>query len=187
MLKFIPILVVILLVVFLGPQIFRTKSDPDGEKRVNAVLRENLTRQAQLNREILRQNHEVAAAARKLVEADAEARREVIALQREIQAERNSIVKLQDAMNAERRELARERIRDPIVAAALINAAFLGAVAMALVFYWFLLRRLGMDNDEATLRDVLLAEITSDRPVFLPRQASPPALPHEPTMSLPGE
>lgn len=152
-------------------------SDPPRPDRENAVLRDSLARQAELNKAILQQNREVIEASRKLVEADAQSRKEFIVLQQAIQQERSALVHQQDLIDAERKQLAQERHRDPILAAAITNAALLVAVAVTLAFCWFLLKRLGMDSDTETMRDLLVTEVISGRPFLLPGPSAPLAPP----------
>ena len=153
----------------------RASQSPDRE---NAVLRDSLDRQADLNKAILQQNREVVEASRKLVEFDAQSRKEFVVLQQEIQKERIALVRQQELIEGERRQLAQERNRDPIVAAAITNAAFLAAICLTLVFCWFVLRRLGADSDTETLRDLLVAEVITGKPFLLPLVGpQPPPLP----------
>jgi hypothetical protein len=148
----------------------------EGE-RLNQVLRDSLDRQTEMNKTILQQNREVAEAARRLVVSDGQSRKEFVALQRQIQEERLALLRQREAMEAELKNLAQQRHRDPVVAAALTQAAFLLAVAMCLAFCWYVLRRLGAESDEAALRDLLLQELVSDQPILLaPPAATPPAI-----------
>ena len=74
------------------------------------------------------------------------------------------------------------------IVTAMVQVAFLVAVAMCLVFCWYLLRRLGADNDEAALRDLLLQEMVSDQPILLaPPTATPPAITSQPARAIPAE
>jgi hypothetical protein len=156
--------------------------------RLNQVLRDSLDRQAELNKSILQQNREVAEAARRLVESDGQSRKEFAALQRQIQDERLALLRQREAMEAELKQLAQQRHRDPIIAAALVQVAFLVAVAMCLACCWYVLRRLGADSDEAALRDLLLQELVSDQPILLaPPTAAPPAIAPQPTRAIPAE
>lgn len=161
-----------------------SKPPAPGPDPVQAVLRESLDRQAELNRSILQQNREIAEAAHKLVEADARSRQDFVGLQQQVQAERQALIRQQELIDGERRQLAEERHREPILANALVHAAYLLAIAMCLAFCWYLARRLTADSDEAGLRDVLLAEIVSNRPILLPAPAVP-AIGHQPQRALP--
>ena len=145
--------------------------------RLNQVLRESLDRQAEMNKTILQQNREVAEAARRLVESDGRSRKEFVALQRQIQDERLALLRQREATEAELKSRAQQRHRDPIIAAALVQVAFLVAVAMCLAFCWYVLRRLGTDSDETALRDLLLEELVSEQPMLIaPPTATPPAI-----------
>ena len=65
-----------------------------------------LERQAEQNRQVTELQREVAEGSRRLVEADAQARQEMVALQREVQAERSEVGRQRDLLEGERRDLA---------------------------------------------------------------------------------
>src|SRR5688572_15303929 len=82
---------------------------------------------------VQQQSEQNAAAARALVEADAEARQEMAALGRELQTERAEVGKQRDVLEVERRALATERYQAPIIAATIQRAALLIVAALPLV------------------------------------------------------
>ena len=63
-------------------------------------------RQAEQNRQIARQNQEIAQATNQLVAADAQARKEALALQRDLQTEQATLGHQRDVLEEERRQLA---------------------------------------------------------------------------------
>ncbi len=81
-------------------------------------------------------------------------------------------------LDDERRELAAARVREPIIAGALASAALLVACCAPLVFAVFVLwgaRR--PQDDDLAIGELLIEELTADKPLLLPR---PSALAHEP-------
>ncbi|GAG33437.1 unnamed protein product [marine sediment metagenome] len=90
-----------------------------GDERLVELSRESVARQAEQNRLIARQSTEIAAAAHELVEADAQARNEFIKLCRDLHAERSSIDGQRAELERDRREIAWQRHRDPMIAAAI--------------------------------------------------------------------
>lgn len=103
----------------------------DGDQQEIARLaRQQLEQQAAQNDAVLRQSQQLTQAAQDLVEADAQARREVIHLQEQLQSdsarERQSLDRQRDELEAERRQLARDRHREPILAAAILHAGLQG-------------------------------------------------------------
>src|SRR4051812_32077801 len=73
------------------------------DDRVEKALRDPLARQAEANKAVVDQNREAVAAAARLVQADATARAELVALHRDIQAERAAVLRLQEGADADRR------------------------------------------------------------------------------------
>ncbi len=64
--------------------------EPDRYKEVAEVAREGANRQASQNSEMVRLNREVVEGTRKMIEADAQARKEMVVVHQELQAERDN-------------------------------------------------------------------------------------------------
>ncbi|MEQ9066228.1 MAG: hypothetical protein RLO18_05865, partial [Gimesia chilikensis] len=114
---------------------------PDENSRVAELATQQLERQADQNRRMSELQQEVASGSRELVEADANARQEMVTLQREMQTERNEIGHQRDQLEAERREIADRRNRDPIIAAAITRVAFVVVSLLPLLICWLLLQQ----------------------------------------------
>jgi hypothetical protein len=115
-------------------------------------------RQADQNREIAR-----------LVESQQ-------AVQQGIDAERGRLDQQRSALEDERRVIARDRIRDPIIANALIGGIILAACALPLLLALYIWRGTrDQAPDDAALSELLVQELVADQPLLLPRRA-PPAL-----------
>jgi hypothetical protein len=156
-----------------------------------------IERQQRQNEIIGRQSEQVvlesralAEAAKEVVAADAEARHEMIAAQRELnqglQAERAGVHQQRDELERERREIADQRFRDPVIAATLHTIGLLLICMAPLTLAAYALRQLhrGVD-DGCELGDLLVEEIATDRPLLLPA-VDRPLLTAEPGTPSPG-
>ena len=143
--------------------------DEDENKRLAEMAERHLERQAEQSRQVTELQREVAEGSRRLVEADAQARQEMVTLQREVQAERSEVGRQRDLLEGERRDLAAKRRLDPIVAAAITNIGLLLACLLPLVLCWYLLTRRVEPADDQAVAEVLLEDLVADRPLLLPR------------------
>jgi hypothetical protein len=130
----------------------------------------------QLQRSLQRQAEQIVGASRDLVEADAKARGELIELQQNlqeaVQTERQSLDRQHQDMEAERRVIAHQRHRDPLIAAAIINTGvLLACIAPLLLAFWVL--RSSWGQESAGVDELLIHELTTDTPVFLPTLTLP--------------
>ncbi len=99
---------------------------------------------------------ENTAAARALVEADAQARQDLTALQHDLQTERAKVGRQRDSLEIERKHLAAERQRAPIIAAAIQRVGFLAVAALPLLLCWLLLRAPYGDPSATELEELLI-------------------------------
>jgi hypothetical protein len=129
------------------------------DDRLAELSEKSLTRQAEQNQQMVQQTTQVAQATRQLVAADAQARTELIAaqaqLQHDLQTEREGLERNHEVLEAERKELAAQRHRDPIVAAALIQAATLLACLLPIVLCLAILRALRHEATDSANRDAV--------------------------------
>ena len=134
-------------------------------------------------KQMARQSQQVAEASKQLVQADAQARQELIAaqtqLQEGLQTERGSLDRQHEDLEAERKQIAAQRHRDPIVAAAIMHIGVLLACLLPLVVCIYLLRTLKDSEPEGELCNLLVEELVSPEPKFLPL-LTPPVQPAEP-------
>jgi hypothetical protein len=76
-------------------------------------------------------------------------------------------------------EVAAERNREPIIAAAITSAGLLLVLALPLVLCPYLVRSLRLGEPSAALEELLVDEVVSEEPALLPRPLTglgPPAL-----------
>jgi hypothetical protein len=140
----------------------------DENRRLAEQAERNTEIQAQQNSEMARVNREVAAGTKQLVAADADARREMLILQQDLQAERQQIAAGQAALETERQRLAKQRQRDPIIAAAITCLGLALVCLLPLVLAGYLLHLLFVRGPEETIGDVLLMDLASDSPRLSP-------------------
>ena len=114
-----------------------------------------------------KQSEQNAAAAKALVEADANARRELALLERDLQAERAEIGRQRDTLEAERRSLALERQRTPMIAAAVQGLGTMALAALPLMLCWLLLRNAGGGTGSEELENLLILNLTSKQSPLL--------------------
>jgi hypothetical protein len=163
------------------------------DQRLVDQSRQSVDRQAEQNRLVEANNRQVIDATQKLVEADAQTRQEAIQLQHEIQTERSGINEQRDVLEQERRQIAEQRNRDPIVAESIKSAVGLIVAALPLVVCLFVLRGLFHKSDDAAMADVLIEELFTHEPLlaeteglFLPHQTDTRCLPLAPPSSAGG-
>ena len=160
------------------------------DQRLVDLSQENAKRQAEQNRAMAAQSQEIANAAHKLIEADAQARQEIIELQtdlqRQSQIERRNLDRQHEVLENERRQIAQQRHRDPVIAAAILNAAIFLACLSPLLLAWLVLRAIRSEPTEVALGDLLVNEMVADEPLLMPASLSHPRrLEHQAGQSMP--
>lgn len=151
------------------------KNSPD--ERLVEMAKDHEKSQAEQSQQMARMQHEVAEGSRRLVEADAKARQELTAIQHELRSDQADIGHQRDQLETERREIATQRHRDPIVAAAIANVGVVLACLLPLLVCVYVLWSLGRSRDsDAAVTDLLVQELVSERPTLLPGK---PALTHK--------
>jgi len=162
-------------------------SGPDN--RTIEVAREAAARQAEQNETIAEQSRqltemsssfleaeersrqEMIALQQDIVERDTQCRQELTALQRETQAsvssERQEAARQRDLLEAERKQLAQERHRAPIVAAAISHVGLLLACLAPLALCgWLIYSLRNSENDDSTMVELLVEELAADSPIL---------------------
>jgi hypothetical protein len=150
------------------------------DDRLVELSEKSLTRQAEQNQQMAQQTTQVAQATSQLIAADAQARQDLIAaqaqLQHDLQTEREGLERNHGVLQAERKELAAQRHRDPIVAAAIIQAATLLACLLPIVLCFAILRALRHEATDSALDEVLIQELTAPQLFLSERRPSPAPL-----------
>jgi hypothetical protein len=141
-------------------------------------------RMADQSEAVVKESHQLAEAAKELVERDAEARRELIAAQTEMTTQLNeqqsAIYTGHDQLEQDRREIAEQRHRDPIIAAMIQDLGLFIACLLPLVVAVFVIWQMrSQEPDHAAVAELLVLEMTADEPRLLPGPMSRrPALDH---------
>jgi len=143
-----------------------------GDERLADLARQSADRQAEQNRLVETNNQQVIDATKRLVEADTQGRKETIELHRQIEAERSGVNQQRDALEQERRQLAAQRNRDPIVAESILAAAGLIAAILPLAVCVYLLRGLFHKSDGEAMAEVLIQELVAQRPLLAEPQCT---------------
>ena len=129
------------------------------------LLRQSLQHQAEQNVQMARHTQQVVETSRELVELQQN-------LEEGVRTERKSLDRQHEEMENERKTIARQRHRDPLIAAAIINAGvLLACVAPLLLAFWVL--RNSWAQESGGVDELLIQELTTETPVLLPRPALP--------------
>ena len=134
--------------------------------------------QAQQNSEMAKVHREVAEGTSRLVEAVAESRKEMVAMESDLQEQRTQL-------DTERRSIANERHRESILAPVVSSVGLLLVAALPLVLCWYLLH--GLRTPDEDVSEVLIENLASGQ-LALPttpdrqriEQETPPALTEDP-------
>jgi DNA repair exonuclease SbcCD ATPase subunit len=138
-----------------------------------AEQRKQNDRIADQSQAIVQESHQLAEAAKELVKSDAEARRELIAAQQELTAQLNeqqsAIYTGHEQLEQDRREIAEQRHRDPIIAAMIRDFGLMIACLLPLLVAVLVIRQMqSQEPDHAAVAELLTLELTSDKPLLLP-------------------
>ena len=109
------------------------------DERATQIAIQAADRQAQQNEVMTELNKEVAGGTRHLVEADAQARKEFVAVHRELQAERSRLDTGWTALEKERRQIAIQRRTESMLVPAISLIGSLLLVIVLLGFCWYAL------------------------------------------------
>ncbi len=147
------------------------------DSRVVKVATEAADRQAAQNQSMAELQKEIAAGTHGLVAADAESRKEAVAVHRDLAAERARLDDGWANLEQERQTIASQRRFESLLAPAIHAGGLLILVAALLGFCWYVLfgARYSSPND-VEISDLLLKDLFSKEPETLPglTQASPP-------------
>jgi hypothetical protein len=133
------------------------------DDRATQIAREAANRQAQQNTAMADLNKEVASGTHQLVEADAQARKEIVGVHHELQAERTRLDTSWNSLEQERRQIASQR-RTESMLVPVIQAGGLMTLVIALIgFCWYaLVSSRNSDDTDAQLNELLVHELLPD-------------------------
>jgi hypothetical protein len=146
------------------------------DDRASRIAREAADRQAEQNRTMARLEHEIAAGARQLVEAEGHARRQTLEIHHGLQAERSQMAGAWSDLERERQSVARSRRTESFWVAVLPAGGGALVAVLALVLAWIVLTSLRHDDDSAVAACQLLLDEIVDHANGL-HEALPTRLP----------
>ncbi len=162
------------------------ESDGEQHRRVAEVAQRGTDRKAEQKREMARLNREVAEGTRRMVEADALARADHVAVHHEIQAERAVLHEGFDALEDERQQIAQQRRTESALGPALGLVSGTLVVSAVIGLCMLLLKESQRsDPSDADVNAILIGELVSEYPRLLPGPSVPPALSSRPPNSEP--
>ena len=126
------------------------------DDRLVEFARESAIQQTAQNEQTARVTHELA-----------ESRTQQVRMQRDLQQQQAGVNNQRDQLESERREIARLRHRDPVIAAAIGTSALVLASLAPLLLAGYAVHRLRNGNDD-DLIGLLIDELASDRPILIP-------------------
>jgi hypothetical protein len=122
---------------------------------------------------VVQESHQLAKAAGDLVEHDANARHDLILAYRDLTTQINAHKSLVDAgreqLDSDRRELARQQLRDPIIAATIHGVGLILASLLPLgVAAYVIHLMIRQEPDHAAVSELLITDLASDKPLIWP-------------------
>ena len=157
-----------------------------GDERFRQLAQQALHEQSEQNKRLAEQSRQIAEASRRLVEGDAAARKDLLAahkqLMSELHSERANLDRQHEEMEQERRNIAARCHRDPVIAQAIGAVGLTLACLLPLLLAAYVIRAVSQNaDDSAALSELLVMEITAERPLLLPISPRPvAALEHTP-------
>ena len=154
------------------------------DARLERVVNQSQAQQAAQNHDQAKLHQEIVDGTKRLVEADATARQELVTMQHESRSDQVVVGQQRDALETERKAIVAERNRDQLFAVAMADLGLVLACLGPLLLAGYALYVATRSNGDDGVADLLVAEITSAQPLLLPAQ-TPPALPGPTTAAAP--
>ena len=151
------------------------------DQRLAEFARQSMNEQQKQNARIADQSkavvdesHQLAQAAKELVNLDAQARRELLAAQSSLTSQltqQQSVVDAKrDELEQERREIAGRRNRDPIIASAIKHTGLILGCLAPLAVCAFVIRQMqAQEPDHAAVAELLIQELTMPKILSVPK------------------
>ena len=158
--------------------IILTTGCSSSDDRLIRHVAESNRQQAAQNQEMAKVHREVAQGTSRLVEAVAESRKEMVAMESDLQEQRTQL-------DVERRSIANERRRESLLAPVVSSVGLLLVAALPLVLCWYLLH--GLRTPDEDVSEVLIQNLVSEQIALPPppdrqriEHETPPALTEDP-------
>jgi hypothetical protein len=138
------------------------------DERVVEMAKQSLETQARQNDRLVEQNKQVIEASKELVAADAKARGEMADLQHDLQTDQHELGRQRDGLEEERRKIAQDRYREPLISSAIMAIGLLAVGGLPLLVCIYLLRAVhNNEASDAALTEVLIEEFLAEKPRLL--------------------
>ena len=134
----------------------------DSDGRLLELSRHSLDTQASQNSQQAAQSQAVADATRELLSSQKAATEQQQAVQQQLHSERQQLNDRRNELDHERRELDAARIREPLIAEALLTIVSWSLAAIPLILCWLLLLRRNEAPVEPLVTELLLEELTAE-------------------------
>jgi hypothetical protein len=115
----------------------------------------------------------LAAFAEKSVDQQAQQNAALAKTTEDVHVERSSLNQQQEALEEDRRDIASQRVREPLIANALVAVGLLLACLAPLLICVYALKQAGESPPEQELGTLLVEELTSEEPQLLPALTPP--------------
>jgi hypothetical protein len=148
------------------------------DERLLKMAQDHEAQQAAQNQRMADLQKSIAEGSKRLVETEAESRDKLFTMQDNLRADQATVGEQRDKLEGERREIAQQRIRDPIIAAAIIQVGLCVACLLPLVLAGYLVHSMKhtASQDDAVVTELLVAELVSEHPLLLGPPKSPEPL-----------
>lgn len=144
------------------------------DDRATHIAREAANRQSQQNTVMAELNKSVASGTHELVAADAQARKEIIDVHHELQAERTRLDTGWDALESERQRIAGQRRTESLLGPVVTFVGWLLLVIVLLGFCWYAVGSAQASEDhDIRLNEYLVCEVLAPESPLLPANSSP--------------
>jgi hypothetical protein len=149
------------------------------DDRLAQMAKDHESRQAEQNQHMADLQKQVAEGSKRLIEAEGESCNKLLAMQDNLRADQAAIGKQRDRLEDDRREIAAQRNRDPIVAAAIEQIGICIACLLPLVLagYPIYATKHAASEDDAIVAEFLVTDLTGSKSLLLPPPEKP-LLPH---------
>lgn len=145
------------------------------DQRLEELTKSSLEQQSRQSEAVAGNARQIAEATRELVKADADAREHFAKSSQKLQTELaqgyERIDQAREDLEAERKAIAAQRQRDPVIAEAIGGIGLLVVTIAPLALVGLLLYMVSRAGpDEAAVSSLLISEVTSDQPRLLSRE-----------------
>lgn len=139
------------------------------DDRLVKMAQEQVARQAEQSRQAAELHKQLVEGSRQLVQAEAKAREELTTLQHDLRADQAEVGRQRDQLETERRQIADQRHRDPIIAAAIMDLGLVLACLLPLGVAVYVLWVVGHSRQSGdAVTELLVEELVADQPRLLP-------------------